>query len=185
MDHPPAVILAGGKATRMGGGDKPLMIWRGRMLVDWVREALEPQVSRIALNANGDPARFDRLGLPVLADDLPDCGPLSGVLTAMTWASAAGASHVLVVAGDTVTLPPDLVARLSPGPAYAASQIDGEWRAHPTVGLWPTSLADGLRSYLISGERRVMGWARSIGAAEVRFDGAVIRNINTPDDLAR
>lgn len=178
MQQIPAVILAGGKATRMGGGDKPLRLWQGRPLLDHVLEGLRQFTDDIAINANGDPARFD-YGLPVIADSLPDCGPLSGILTAMEWAQG---DRVLVVAGDTIGLPPDLLDRL-PCPGMAASLVDGEWRTHPTVGLWPTSLASNLHDYLQSGERRVMGWARSVGATEVRFDGNWFRNFNTPEDL--
>ncbi len=178
MHKPPAVILAGGKATRMGGGDKPLMHWRGRPLIEHVLEGLAGQVGEVAINAGGDPARYTDYG-EAIADSLPDCGPLSGILTALEWAVG---NEVLVVAGDTVPLPPDLVARLD-APSYAASLVDGEWRAHPTVGLWPTRLAPHLRAYLESGERRVMGWARQVGAQEIRFEGEVFRNFNTPKDL--
>lgn len=183
MLKPPAVILAGGRATRMGGGDKPLRLWQGQPLLAHLLADLRPQVGQIALNANGDPARFAGFDLPVVPDSIPDCGPLSGILTALDWAATLNAPEVLVVAGDTLALPQDLVSRLSPAPAYAASKQDGEWRAHPTVGLWPVALRDSLRSEIMKGKLRVMEWTRSINAREVRWDGPYFRNINRPEDL--
>ena len=183
MQQTPVMILAGGQATRMGGGDKPLMLWRDRPLIEWLLDDLRKHSPKIAINANGDPQRFAKYWLAVVPDELPDCGPLSGILTAMVWASASGFSHVGVIAGDTVSLPDDLLERLGTGPSYAASLVNSEWRGHPTVGVWPVDLAAGLRDYLLSGERRVMGWAKSVGATEVRFDGEVFRNFNTPEDL--
>ena len=177
------MILAGGQATRMGGGDKPLMRWRERPLIEWLLDDLRTLSPKIAINANGEPQRFAKYWLPVVPDEVPDCGPLSGILTAMDWAAASGFSHVGVIAGDTVGLPADLFSRLGKGPSHAASLVNGEWRAHPTVGVWPIGLAAGLRDYLMAGERRVMGWAKSVGATEVRFDGEVFRNFNTPEDL--
>ncbi|OUD10340.1 hypothetical protein BVC71_02190 [Marivivens niveibacter] len=177
----PAMILAGGSATRMGGGDKPLLEWRGRDLIDWVLDDLRGMAGPIAINAQHGP-QWDRFGLQVVPDTIADCGPLSGIHTAMQWASQA--RHVLVVAGDTIRLPRDLTARLGTGPAYAASYQGDEWRAHPTIGIWPTDLAANLAERLIAGDRRVMKWASAVGATEVRFEGDYFRNFNTPEDLA-
>ncbi|HHX88424.1 MAG TPA: molybdenum cofactor guanylyltransferase, partial [Paracoccus sp.] len=122
------VILAGGRATRMGGGDKGLRQVAGRRLLDHVIDRLGPQVAGLAINANGDPARLAGFGLPVLPDSLPDHpGPLAGVLAGMDWAAGQGARAIVTAAADTPFFPPDLVARLqaAAGPsglALAASR---------------------------------------------------------------
>jgi molybdopterin-guanine dinucleotide biosynthesis protein A len=119
MTH--AVILAGGLARRMGGGDKPLRDIAGRTMLDRVLDALRPQVAGLALNANGDPARFAPWGLPVLADPVEGyVGPLAGVLAGMDWAAAQGARWLVSASGDSPFLPADYVARL-----HAARQAAG------------------------------------------------------------
>lgn len=113
MTDLPAIILAGGLASRMGGGDKPLLMVAGRPMLEWVISGISAQTGPVALNANGDPMRFARFGLPVLADGVPGFpGPLAGILAGMDWAVAMGADAVLSVAGDTPFFPSDLVARL-------------------------------------------------------------------------
>ena len=111
---PHGVILAGGLATRMGGGDKALREVAGQRLFDRVIDRLRPQVAGMAINANGEPDRFAEFALPVVPDDVADFpGPLAGVLAGMEWAASEGASHILTVAADTPFFPADLVARLS------------------------------------------------------------------------
>lgn len=187
----PAVILAGGLSSRMGGGDKVLLDLHGQPLLAHVIARLAPQVGPLAINANGDPARFARFGLPVLADSLPDFpGPLAGVLAAMDWAAGLGAASVLTAAGDTPFPPHDLVARLQAarpqGPALAADRdSSGETRLHPTFGLWPTALREDLRAALAEGVRRPRQWAARHQAGTAIFDGPdPFFNINTPADLA-
>lgn len=186
------VILAGGRATRMGGGDKPLLSLGDRRLVDHVLARLTPQVSAVALSANGDPARFADLGLPVLADTLPGHpGPLAGILAGLRWAAGQGADTLVSVAGDTPFFPRDLVARLAAARgtrpiALAASDEAGAPRVHPTFGLWPTALADDLAAALARGERRVLAYATLHGHALAQFDGHLpFFNVNAPEDLAR
>lgn len=185
------MILAGGRATRMGGGDKTLRLLGGRPVLAHVIARLEPQVAALAINANGDPARFAAFGLPVVPDSVPDQpGPLAGVLAAMDWARGLGFDTVLCVAGDTPFLPPYLVERLAQAGATAlALSVDatGALRCHPTVALWPVGLADPLRAALAAGERRVGFWAQAQGAAEVIFQGTPdpFVNLNTPEDFAR
>ena len=175
MNRIPAVILAGGAARRMGGGDKPLMLHQGRPLLAHVIGALGG-TGPVAINAGGDPARFASFGLSVIPDAIDgQLGPLAGILTAMEWAST---DSVLVVAGDTVGLPHNLTTVLSPAPAY----LRAGGRDHPTIGHWPTALAPALRSYIMAGNRRVMGWIEHIGAQAVETD-APIRNINRAEDL--
>ncbi len=186
------VILAGGKATRMGGGDKGLRKVAGRRLLDHVIARLGPQVGAMALNANGDPDRFGDFGLPVLPDSLPDWpGPLAGVLAGMDWAAAQGADAVVSVAADTPFFPRDLVARLhaAAGPsglALAATREEGKLWRHPTFGLWPVGLRDDLRAALEGGLRKVVLWTDQHGAGLAEFATEPFDpffNINTPEDI--
>lgn len=189
----PGVILAGGRATRMGGGDKGLREVGGRRLIDHVIARLAPQCGPLALNANGDPARFADLGLPVLPDSLPDHpGPLAGVLAGLDWAAAAGHSAIVTAAADTPFFPTDLVARLraAVGPsglALAASpDACGKIHRHPTFGLWPVHLRDDLRTALQEGLRKIVLWTDSHGAGTAVFEGGTFDpffNINTPEDI--
>lgn len=177
------LILAGGRATRMGGGDKPLRQLQGRPLIAHGIGRIAPQVGPLAISANGDPARYAGFGLPVLADAVPDFpGPLAGVLAGMDWAAGLGAERLLCVAGDTPFLPPDLVERLSVHPFAMAESLG---RRHPTVALWPVALRETLRNALAEGEHRVGRFAMAQGAVSVVFDGPEdpFFNINAPEDL--
>lgn len=190
------VILAGGAARRMGGGDKGRLRVAGRPLLEHVRGRLGPQVAGLALNANGDAARFADLGLPVLADSLPDLpGPLAGVLAGLDWAAAQGAKSIVTVAADTPFLPTDLVARLiahapPSGLSLAASPApDGTIRRHPTFGLWPVGLRHDLRSALAEeGVRKMVLWTDRYPTGRAVFAGSGVDpffNVNTPEDLDR
>ena len=206
MKQPLGVILAGGLATRMGGGDKALLPLAGRTLLDRVIERLEPQVAGLALNANGDPARFARTRLPVLADSVPGHpGPLAGVLAGLDWAAEQGADSIVTVAADTPFFPCDLVPQLllaaedAPHPlALACTPRSGDEalksgggkriNRHPTFGLWPVALADDLRAALEDGLRKVVLWTDRHGAGEALFPADPFDpffNVNTPEDLAR
>ena len=187
------VILAGGKATRMGGGDKGMREIGGRRLIDHVIERLTPQVSAIVLNANGDPARFGEFGFPVLPDSLPDYpGPLAGVLAALDWAAEHNVSRVVSVAADTPFFPHDLVGGLkkAAGPAglaLAASPDEtGRVQRQPTFGLWPVALRHDLRAALEGGLRKIVLWTDQHQAGQAVFSAAYdpFFNVNTPEDLA-
>lgn len=192
MNLPVGVILAGGQATRMGGGDKGLIELGGRTLLDRVIERIEGQVAGLAINANGDPRRFDEFGLPVISDTIEGHpGPLAGVLAGMEWAHKVGARHIVTVAADTPFFPTDMVARLERAShraktpiALAATQEGGRTTRHPTFGLWPVSLRGDLRSALKGGLRKVVLWTDTHGAATAAFDDHAFFNINTPEDLA-
>jgi molybdopterin-guanine dinucleotide biosynthesis protein A len=106
------VILAGGAATRLGGVDKPLLTLGDGTLLDVLLARVRPQVAALAISANGDPVRYARFGLPVLADEMLRRGPLGGVLSGLGWAARIGAEVLLSVPGDTPFVPVDLVARL-------------------------------------------------------------------------
>ena len=181
------VILAGGQARRMGGVDKALVPLAGEPLLSHVIARLDPQVAALALSANGGPARFAPYGLPVLPDTASH-GPLSGILSALIWGAAQGATAVVSAPVDGPFLPPDLVPRLclaaeTTGLALAASN----GHLHPTFGLWPVTLAPALAAFLASGAKtRVRDFATAHGAAIANFpDDLAFANANTPDDIAR
>ena len=195
----PGVILAGGQASRMGGGDKALLPLKDARILDHVMERLTPQVSSMALSANGDAGRFD-LGLPVIADSMDGFpGPLAGVLAGLDWAARQGAEAIVTVAADTPFFPPDLVARLlevSNGQVHplvlAATEGTGQTRSrshsglirHPTFGLWPVAFRDDLRAALRDGLKKVVLWTERHDGREALFpDEAAFFNINTPEDL--
>jgi molybdenum cofactor guanylyltransferase len=183
------VILAGGAARRMGGADKALLPLAGRPLVAHVAARLAPQVSRMALSANGDPARFALWlpQVPVLADppQLQDAGPLAGLLAAMIWAKSEGASALVTVAVDTPFLPSDLVARLGEAAGFAgAACARSHGRVHYTSALRPVAGLAVLQQALAAGERRLRFGLEA--AVAVPFDGVFdpFHNLNTPEDLA-
>lgn len=191
------VILAGGLSRRMGGGDKGLATLGTRSMLAEVVARIAPQVGRLALNANGDPARFATLSLPVVADTIEGfVGPLAGVLAGMRWSASADAhaTHIATVSSDAPFFPADLVARLAAAvaerpTAIALARSGGE--LHPVIGLWPVRLADDLESALRSGVRKVLAWTDVHGTVAVDFPfleagGHRIDpffNANTPQDL--
>ncbi len=178
-----ALILAGGQATRMGGGDKPLLCLGGRTLIEHVVQRLAGQAGDVAVSANGDPARFAHLGLPVLADEVTGRGPLGGVLRGLAWAESMGAHALLSVPGDTPFIPRDLAARLGAAPAW----VQNVAAVHPLVAVWPVSCRERLAQWLAAQtSRRVRAFGELIGMRSVWFEDAPdpFRNINTPADLA-
>ncbi len=191
MTQPLGVILAGGQARRMGGGDKGLLRLGTTTILGQVIDRFEPQVAGLALNANGDTARFASLGLPVIPDSIDGfAGPLAGVLAGLDWAAKKGASHIVTAAADTPFFPADLVPQLilaaetQDRPIALARTENGR---HPTFGLWPTDLRDDLRQSLSDGIRKVVQWTDRHGTAMAdfptgRFDPFF--NVNTPEDLA-
>ncbi len=195
MPHPEprldtvAVLLAGGQATRMGGGDKARLVVGGRTILARTLATIAPQVSAIALNANNDPARFADTGLPVLPDSIPGHpGPLAGILAGLDWAAAQGAGWVLSVPGDCPFLPADLVARLhqARGDADHACAASGGW-THPVIGLWPVHRRDHLRAALLAGQRKIDSYTGP-GTAHATWPMDPIDpfyNVNTPEDLAK
>ncbi|MBW4972690.1 molybdenum cofactor guanylyltransferase MobA [Roseovarius mucosus] len=202
MTEPLGVILAGGQATRMGGGDKGLLALDERPILAHVIDRLAPQVGAMALNANGEPARFAAFGLPVLPDPIPGfAGPLVGVLAGLDWAAGQGADSIVTVAADTPFFPTDLVAHLAqtgegmarPLVLAATPRGDTETKSmsgsglirHPTFGLWPTALRHDLRAALLDGLRKVVLWTDKHDGREAVFDDALdpFFNVNTPEDL--
>jgi molybdenum cofactor guanylyltransferase len=182
------VILAGGTGRRMGGADKAALRLAGQSLIRRAADRIEPQVERLAISANGDPARFAELRLPVLPDATA-LGPLAGILAAIEWASPQGATAIVSAAVDTPFFPADLVPRLLLAAETGATPIalaQSAEQVHPTFGLWPVALGADLRATLARGEARVMDFARRHGFTPALFldDGAFL-NLNTPADLDR
>jgi molybdopterin-guanine dinucleotide biosynthesis protein A len=193
------LVLAGGRATRLGGGDKPLRMLADTPMMSHVIRRLAPQVDEMAISANGDPIRFSAYGLPVLADSGPagQAGPLSGVLSGLEWLRRETSCYrLLTVAGDTPFFPADLAHRLSAAaegyPERVAVSSSGE-RRHPVFALWPVSLADELALFLVEGKTfKVNAFLESVDVATVEFPLMPIAdskidpffNVNTPEDLA-
>ncbi|WP_100961414.1 molybdenum cofactor guanylyltransferase MobA [Bosea sp. FBZP-16] len=188
------LLLAGGLARRMGGGDKPLRTIAGRTILAHVIERLEPQCDGLLLNANGDPSRFADYGLPVVADSVPDfAGPLAGILAGLDWLAVnrPGAEWLVSVAADTPFIPRDLVARLhaarEAGNVPLACAASGGW-THPVIGLWPVALREELRHALtVEDERKIDRWTARHGVVSVEWPVEPVDpffNANRPDDLA-
>lgn len=188
------ILLAGGQARRMGGGDKCLRTLGGKPLLARIVECVTPQVDVLALNANGDPARFADYGLPVVADVVEGfAGPLAGVLTGMEWvqANAPGCGWIATFPTDAPFLPPDLVSRMLTAVAGDAADLAcaaSDGRTHPVVGLWPVGLADALRQALVEEEmRKIDRWTARYRLAVVDWQAVPVDpffNANRPEDLA-
>ena len=196
MCHPPTfgLILAGGLARRMGGGDKGLVSIGGATIIDRIIKRLEPACSGLLMSANGDPARFVRFAAPVIADSVPGlAGPLAGILAGLDWAAAEAPEIAWIVSApaDCPFLPFDLVPQLHAArtreEAPLAIAASGE-RRHPAVGLWPVRLREDLRRTLVDeGLRKVEAWATRHGGAVAEWPNVPIDpffNVNTSADLA-
>jgi len=199
LEPVPGVILAGGLARRMGGGDKGLRELGGKPLMVHVVERLSRQASPLAINANGDASRFASFHLPIIPDRTPGTpGPLAGILAGLYWAAevSPGARFIVTAACDTPFFPRDLVARLigEAGdiyPAIVLAQSNG--RVHPVFGLWPLALAQELEEALRRGDRKVQDWASLHPNFRVEFPHIRVRemtldpffNVNTPEELAQ
>jgi molybdopterin-guanine dinucleotide biosynthesis protein A len=191
------VLLAGGKSSRMGGGDKCLRELGGKPILTRIIERLQPQVSEIVINANGDPARFDAFGLPVVSDSVAGYqGPLAGVHAALEWVKAnrPGVEQVVTVATDTPFFPTDLLQRFlsAPGGDSNFRVAQSDMGVHPVIGLWPIGLSESLETSLERGERKVTAWTKDHGAVPVFFSTVDVGgqsidpffNINAHGDLA-
>ena len=186
------VILAGGQARRLGGGDKALRELAGKPLLAHAMDRLAPQVAQIVINANGDPARFDSFPAPVVADRVEEfAGPLAGVLAGLEWAAehASDCEWVVTCATDAPFFPEDLVARLraavAEGADMACAVTNG--RKHPVFGLWPVRLRADLRYALVEEDiRKVDRWTARHVLTPVEYPVEVVDpffNINRPEDL--
>ena len=192
------IVIAGGKSSRMGGGDKALLQLGGRPMLAHVIERLRPQVAEIVLNANDDPGRFAAFGLPVVADRLAGhMGPLAGIHAGLAWAEAnrPESRFIITVAADTPFFPGDLVARLCATTDKANPRLvvaRSESGVHPLFGLWPASLAPHVKDSVGRGARKALDFVTAHQAKLVTFPPMEIAggtvdpffNINRPEDLA-
>jgi molybdopterin-guanine dinucleotide biosynthesis protein A len=185
------VILAGGRASRMGGGDKPLRLLRQVPILSHVLARVARQGRALVLNANGDPDRFAGFGLPVVADaegDFP--GPLAGILAGLDWAASQGqAGDVLSVPGDCPFIPHDLAERIDEARRISGLPLacagSGGW-THPVIGLWPVSIREELRAAMQAGERKIDRFTARFGCATAEWSTEPFDpffNVNTPDEL--
>ena len=189
------LVLAGGLARRMGGGDKALICIGNETILQRTLARLAPQVSGIVLNANGDPARFAPFGLPLVADSVPDfAGPLAGILAGLDWAAAnrPEIAYVVSVPGDCPFLPRDLVAKLHAArereDKALACAHSGDWR-HPVVGLWQVALREDLRHAItVEDLRKIEVWTARHGVALADWPVEPVDpffNVNTPEDVEK
>jgi len=184
------LVLAGGRALRMGGVDKGLQTFRGRALVDHAIERLAPQVHEVLVSANRNAADYAGRGVRVIADASADFpGPLAGMLAGLR---AARTPWLAVVPCDAPLLPIDLVERLAQDVAGARGAVverdvgAGDRRLEPVCCLLATTLADDLERYLAEGGRKVEHWLLR-HATPVPFDrvddAGAFANFNTLAEL--
>jgi molybdopterin-guanine dinucleotide biosynthesis protein A len=189
------LVLAGGLARRMGGGDKAMIRIGGETILERALARVAPQCAGMLINANGDPTRFARFGLPVVADDVSGfAGPLAGILAGLDWlaANAPTIAWLASVPGDCPFLPRDLVARLHAARAAAGVPLacakSGDWR-HPVVGLWPVGLREDMRRALVDeGLRKIEAWTARHGVGLAVWPAEPVDpffNVNTPEDAAQ
>ncbi len=188
------VILAGGRAERMGGGDKGLREVGGKAILARLIERVRPQVDALVLNANGDPARFAAFGLPVAPDPIPDsAGPLAGVLAGLDWATAnhPQVHYIVTVPADGPFLPRNLVRHLADTLATEDAELvtaASGAQTYPVVGLWPVQCRAALHDALTKeGVRKVDAWTRRFRRAVATFPAEPVDpffNANTPGQLA-
>jgi molybdopterin-guanine dinucleotide biosynthesis protein A len=197
--YPPTfgLVLAGGLARRMGGGDKAKIEINGVSILDRVLATLSAQCVGIAINANGDPSRFADTGVPVIPDNVEGfVGPLAGILAGLDWLAAqnSGVEWMLSVPGDCPFLPDDLADRLHAARRKMGAGVplacarSGEWR-HPVIGLWSLALREDLRNALtVEGLRKIEMWTSRHGVAIADWPDRPrdpFFNVNTPEDVKR
>ena len=190
----PGVILAGGLARRMGGGDKPLREIGGHTILARVVARLAPQCECLALSANGDPLRFASFELPVVPDRIEHYpGPLAGILAGLDWGAAhrPNAQWILSAPGDCPFLPRDLVVRLRQAVSAESAELAvaaSGGRTHPVIGLWKVALREALHQALVvEGLRKVGEWTDRYRVATVTWPAEPLDpffNANTVEDLA-
>lgn len=187
------VILAGGLARRMGGGDKCLLPLAGKTLLQRTIERAQPQVSSLLLNANGNSLRFARTRLPVVPDLYPNnLGPLAGIHAGLRWMQTDNpdAEWLASFASDTPFFPTDLVARLFDAATSQHAQLavaTSKERTHPIFALWHASLIGKIEQQLQTGDiPRLQDWIKQQKVVEVDFTADAYDpffNINIPQDL--
>lgn len=184
------LILAGGRAQRMGGVDKGLIHFRGKPLIEHAINRLQPQVSTLLINANRNQSTYSQFGFPVIADtDTDFAGPLAGFAAGL---NSCNTPYLVTIPCDSPLLPMDLVKTLADALelnqakiAYASSKgSDGKVWAQPVFCLMRKELLHSLEAFLASGERKIDRWFAFEGACTVIFDDeSVFANANTPEEL--
>lgn len=183
-------MLAGGLATRMGGGDKGFKTIGGRPIIECILETVGHQVDEVVINANGDPARFAHLKMDVVADSVDGfVGPLAGILAGMDH-FAADYDWMLSVPTDTPFLPDDLVERLLAPLKNNQAEITIAHSGgfdHPVIAIWPTRLKDDLRAALVEEDiRKLKKWISRYRYQAVCWPDTPrdpFFNANHPEDL--
>ncbi len=181
-----AILLSGGRGSRLGGIEKGLAPLAGRPLIQWVIERIAPQVDELVISANHQTEAYRTLGWPVIADTLPNQpGPLAGIL-----ASAANmrSEWLLVVPCDTPFLPADLVTQLAAatGPETLLARAVDAGQAHYAIMRLHRSLLSDMAAFLAKGQRSVQRWQARHTCGEALFqDATAFANLNTAEDLAR
>ena len=179
-----AVILAGGKGRRMDGKDKGLIRLADRPLIEYVIDAIEPQVEKVLLNANRNQDKYALYGHPVISDELADFqGPLAGFLSAL---NNCATTHIVTLPCDGPLLPDDLVDRLIS--AYIGNNADiavahdGN-RMQPVYSLIPVRLSASLKAFLDEGGRKIDIWyeRHRIALADFSDCPETFRNVNTDE----
>jgi molybdenum cofactor guanylyltransferase len=188
-----AIILAGGRATRMAGADKASQMLGGKPLIAHVLAALKPQCGALVINANGDAARFAALGVRIVPDDVPGfAGPLAGILAGLDYLAARypDLNYAVSAATDTPFLPADLVAKLDAARIAAKAEIAiarSDNIVHPTFALWPLNLRADLREAIVDEDlHRVTTFFSRYRCAYADWSAEPFDpffNVNTPDDL--
>lgn len=181
-----AIILSGGRATRMGGVDKGLVQLRNKPFIAHVLERLKPQVDEVFINANRELAQYQAFAYPVLSDEHADfVGPLAGIYLGLKHAKH---EYVLAVPCDSPFLPLDLVSRLMGALLAQQAQIavaKSEGDTHPVCCLCKKDVLPSLAAYLASGGRKVSAWQKSLHCVEVDFSdcASAFLNLNTQADI--
>lgn len=187
------VLLAGGLARRLGGGDKPMRTVGGRTLLDRAVARMMPQCDGLILNANGDPARFASFGLPVIADTIEGfAGPMAGILSALEWTAhyRPGIEWVVSVPADCPFLPRDLVyrlqqARIADNAELAVAASGGQ--THHVTGVWNVAMRAEMRHALVTEDiRKVSRWSARYTTAIAEWPVTPLDpffNANTAEDL--
>ncbi len=183
-----AVILAGGKGSRMDGRDKGLVTLANRPLIEYVIEAVKPQAEHVMINANRNLEQYAVFGYPVVTDTLSGFqGPLAGYLSALT---ASTTRYIATVPCDGPFLPDDLVDRLIKALTASDAEIavahDGQ-RLQPVYSLIPTALANSLSAFLETGERKIDIWyaQHRVALADFADCPETFINVNTAEQRDR
>lgn len=182
-----AIILAGGRATRMGGADKGLVTFCQKPLVSHIIERLAPQADEILINANREIESYKTLGYLVLQDEIADfAGPLAGMQLGLKHAAH---EYVLTAPCDTPLLPLDLAERMLTTLIHSNADIavaisNGD--THPVFCLCKKTVLPSLNNYLQNGGRKVSEWQQSLKYVYVDFSdcNGAFANLNTAEDLS-